>query len=685
MENPSLKMIFDLHIHSKYSYDSLMSPRKIVELARKNGLSCIAITDHDTIAGSIEAKKYEDQNLKVLIGEEITTDHGDLIAINISKEIHEKDFFEAIEEIKRQNGISILPHPYKGHKNVEIIAQYVDYIEVQNSRTTFESNQKAKNLALKLNKPCIAGSDAHLYREIGNVKNSGKLFGDKNETILFQQGSCYPIYVSQLIKGFKKRKLKIIFTNIFLIIKYSLISTIRNVVPFGYYISRSFYFFIFFKMSIKKYPQVNPDILFSSFLVSWRKYMHIDGQSYESDLMIGDVIECCKKLFGVTCIDTDSVRLFRSRKQSYKKFRKSNDWICIEQFFDFSILVKSLIISLKLSFGYFIEKYNHLTYYLDLMEKHPNFSIILNLIISQKIIDEMKPKIIFLTCEYCGYHRELTYIAHLNKIPVIALQHGVITETHSSYIYTNTLIKNILPDITCVFGPHDYELLTKKSIYEPNMVAVTGQPRYDLLYYVDKNYNKNKFLKKYNIIKNHKIILWTTQCHALNDEENSKNVKAIFKTFQNLDNLTLIIKQHPGEGKKYTKMIQDALDNYKLHVIIPPKNSDTYEQLYVSDILITRHSTTAMEAVALNKPVIVLNLSGEPDVVDYVKEGVALGVYEENNLEPAIKKLLNGDSELAKNREEYIKKYLYKIDGKSTERVVQLIEQMLKESHVQNI
>jgi hypothetical protein len=86
-----------------------------------------------------------------------------------------------------------------------------------------------------------------------------------------------------------------------------------------------------------------------------------------------------------------------------------------------------------------------------------------------------------------------------------------------------------------------------------------------------------------------------------------------------------------------------------------------------------------MEAVALNKPVIVLNLSGEPDIVDYVEQGVALGVYREEDLKPSIEKLLKDDSELAKNRGAYIEKYLYKIDGKATERVLKLIEEIIRE------
>lgn len=47
----------DLHIHSIYS-DGLFTPKEIVNYASKKGLSAISITDHDTISGLDEGRKY---------------------------------------------------------------------------------------------------------------------------------------------------------------------------------------------------------------------------------------------------------------------------------------------------------------------------------------------------------------------------------------------------------------------------------------------------------------------------------------------------------------------------------------------------------------------------------------------------------------------------------------------------
>ncbi|MDD4651090.1 MAG: hypothetical protein PHQ34_02560 [Methanothrix sp.] len=81
--------------------------------------------------------------------------------------------------------------------------------------------------------------------------------------------------------------------------------------------------------------------------------------------------------------------------------------------------------------------------------------------------------------------------------------------------------------------------------------------------------------------------------------------------------------------------------------------------------------------MALKKPVIILNLSNYPDIVDYVKEKVAVGVYDRKNLRETILRLNDNDSELQRNRDSYITRNLYRIDGKATDRVIDMIDKMI--------
>lgn len=163
-------LYFDCHIHSNYSHDSLMRPGRILKQAKKMGLTGVAITDHDTIRGSLEARRLEKEiGVTVIIGVEVLTDSGDIIGLLVNEEIRSRRWDEVIDEIREQGGVAVLPHPYREHQDVSELAKAVDLIEVWNARSTVEQNERALELARRLRKPGIYGSDAHTYAEIGNV------------------------------------------------------------------------------------------------------------------------------------------------------------------------------------------------------------------------------------------------------------------------------------------------------------------------------------------------------------------------------------------------------------------------------------------------------------------------------------------------------------------------------------
>lgn len=173
----------DLHIHSKYSFDSIMDPRKILKYCKKWDFDIISITDHNSIKGSLEAQKYEKEfGINVIVGEEVKTDSGDIIGLNLNDELKCRSWIEVIEEIKNQGGICVFPHPFRGHKNIEGIASKVDIIEVFNSRSTSNENQMSMELVGKYNKPVFVGSDAHIYSEIGNAIMSFEDFYSENKS-----------------------------------------------------------------------------------------------------------------------------------------------------------------------------------------------------------------------------------------------------------------------------------------------------------------------------------------------------------------------------------------------------------------------------------------------------------------------------------------------------------------------
>jgi len=105
-------MKIDLHIHSKYSYDSYLEPKTIIKIAKKRNLDGVAITDHSSLKGSKEAKKIADDFL-IIESSEIKTSTGEILAYGIQEEIKPKQsIYETIDKIHEQDGIAVAPHPF---------------------------------------------------------------------------------------------------------------------------------------------------------------------------------------------------------------------------------------------------------------------------------------------------------------------------------------------------------------------------------------------------------------------------------------------------------------------------------------------------------------------------------------------------------------------------------------------
>jgi len=217
-------MIADLHIHSKYSYDSLLSPSKILKTAKKCGLHGIAITDHETIKGGVITHNLNsDNDFFVIVGAEINTEIGDIIGLCLNTEIKSRNSIEVIEEIKEQGGYVVLPHPYRGHTLNEYVISHADAIEVFNSRSSMEENNRAFDLAKKYNKGFSAGSDAHFASEIG----MGRIFLDHStalehigfssleENVSGEQSPWYLTHFSQIIKSKKMKHYSLIPKQVF--------------------------------------------------------------------------------------------------------------------------------------------------------------------------------------------------------------------------------------------------------------------------------------------------------------------------------------------------------------------------------------------------------------------------------------------------------------------------------------
>ena len=160
----------DLHVHTTYSKDSLITPKDLIYYAKKRGLNAVAVTDHNQLEGAWKIAKETD--FLVIPGMEISSADGHIVALNVN-ELVPRGFsaVETVERIHKAGGIAIACHPYvlfKGCLRDKVGATF-DAIEVINARAfPFKNSvKKAEEAAENFKLSRVAGTDAHYGPQIG--------------------------------------------------------------------------------------------------------------------------------------------------------------------------------------------------------------------------------------------------------------------------------------------------------------------------------------------------------------------------------------------------------------------------------------------------------------------------------------------------------------------------------------
>jgi hypothetical protein len=174
-----VRSLADLHCHTSASFDSLSKPADVARVAAERGLTHLAVTDHDRIDGALAARDAAPAGLTIIIGQEVRTSTGDLIALFVEQPIPPGLApAEAARRIREQGGVVGLAHPYDRFRagaarpgwedELERLLPLLDYIETWNSRLMLgDGNRRAAELAHAHGLPGAAVSDAHTLLEVG--------------------------------------------------------------------------------------------------------------------------------------------------------------------------------------------------------------------------------------------------------------------------------------------------------------------------------------------------------------------------------------------------------------------------------------------------------------------------------------------------------------------------------------
>ncbi len=187
MNDNSRTIKAEFHCHTVCSPDSSNQLEPLLRTAREHGLSRLAITDHNRIGCALKAKQMDPE--LIVVGEEILTTGGELLAYYLTEEIPARlSPMETIARLKSQGAFIAVPHPFDIRRHgwkMEVLLEilpHVDALEVFNARCLRGGlNDRALAFAKEKGMRMQAGSDAHSLVELGLATVELPAFGNPDE------------------------------------------------------------------------------------------------------------------------------------------------------------------------------------------------------------------------------------------------------------------------------------------------------------------------------------------------------------------------------------------------------------------------------------------------------------------------------------------------------------------------
>jgi len=271
------------------------------------------------------------------------------------------------------------------------------------------------------------------------------------------------------------------------------------------------------------------------------------------------------------------------------------------------------------------------------------------------------------------FERTILSLSKLHNIPSLQLQHGIISYVnHENRIWFTLQLRDIITDKYALYGNTTHKTFLDNGADKEKLV-ITGCPRYDELFNYPKSNKKNQILfltsgipTSYSYFNSVDVILHYEEL-----------VTTIFKKLHTFTDKNIVIKRHPSQDEiiDIKQIASELLPNAKII-----SNANTYELISNSDVIISPPSTAITEAIALDKPVLLIKYMPFDYSSPYQKTHSVLPISSINDVDEAINQILfdpHTRSVLAKGRQQFLKEVL-SYPGKSVNQVLKVINDMFQ-------
>jgi hypothetical protein len=299
------------------------------------------------------------------------------------------------------------------------------------------------------------------------------------------------------------------------------------------------------------------------------------------------------------------------------------------------------------------------------------------------VLGAARPALACLYAESSGWGRAVIAACRLAGVPTLALQHGILYPKYFSLRHDADEEDSPRPDRTAVYGESARRLLVEIGRYAPDSLVTTGAPKFDDLVRTSRQWDRAQVRQRLGVATDQKLVVVASRYRALRDTLSA--IGPVFpdlvRAIEALSGVACVVKPHPAESAEPYAADVRAARATRLRVL--PPGTDLMELLNAADALVTVESSSAIEALILDCPVVVLNMPTHlGELVDW---GVALGVSAGSDPTETLRAVLFDEgtqATLRQARQRYVADLAMGADGGATERILDLVRAMAQKPSV---
>jgi hypothetical protein len=288
--------------------------------------------------------------------------------------------------------------------------------------------------------------------------------------------------------------------------------------------------------------------------------------------------------------------------------------------------------------------------------------------VTRSLVRAEQPDVAVVTDERPPFQRAFVMACSIEDVPTVGIQDSLFPDLpYGSPVSTDWL---------AVEGEIARDNLIKRGT-PSDKILITGQPRFDFIVDLEDGGRRDLTLAALGLDPHQKTVLVASQYAGIYFRATDKRrmFEAIYSSLAQVRDIQVVVKLHPDDSDgSIEKDLAEAAGLSRCKVV---EGGNIVDYLLASDLVIVFFSTVGHEAILLGKPLIQIPAgSGEGAIIPFTEEGGALDGADLTSLPNLVQAALfdaRTREGLSRGREAYVRRHVHAVDGRSAERVAELV------------